>query len=144
MASADPSFDRKTKFWYIPKPQGYTFFEKDSEKGNILLISNTESFPVKRGGLYRKNFIPVEAGKTYTFEADFKGELSEGYASILLSIFGEKKGKQAYLKSFESSRISHTRGEWVRISMTFTIPEGGKKSTLRTFCKKFLRKSHVR
>ena len=68
MASADPGFEQKTKFWYIPNPKGYTFFEKEGKRGNILLLSNQAEAPAKRGGLYRKNFIPVEEGKTYTFE----------------------------------------------------------------------------
>ena len=141
MASADPGFEQKTKFWYIPNPKGYTFFEKEGKRGNILLLSNQAETPAKRGGLYRKNFIPVEEGKTYTFEADFKGELTGGYASILLSVFDIKNGKQHYLKTFESTRITDTKGEWVRISMTFTIPEGGKKVHYGLFAKNFCGKA---
>ena len=116
-------------------------YYKSSSTYFVPIISGKTTIMSPRTRPAEYNVIVKYQGKTYTFEADFKGELSEGYASILLSIFGEKKGKQAYLKSFESSRISHTRGEWVRISMTFTIPEGGKKVHYGLFARNFCGKA---
>ena len=138
MASPDPGFEEKTKFWYIPKPKGYTFFVPEGKNNSTaLLLSNEKESPVKRGGLYRKRFIPVEEGKTYTFEVDFKSSLTEGYASIMLSIFDEKNGKNLFLKFFESTRVGSSHGEWNRISMTFTVPKGGKKVHYGLFARNF-------
>lgn len=128
LASPDPGFEQGKKFWYFMKPVQYGSFVREGTGGSqALMIRNDSELPARQGGLYRKDFIPVSAGKTYIFEVDFRGKLTEGFASGRVNVFKkDKEKKNTLIKTFETLRVSGEPGRWNRLHCTFTVPPDGE------------------
>ena len=126
LASADPGFEQKTKCWYIMKPRQYAAFAPGEGVGGStgVKIRNDAETPVKQAGIFRKNYVEVAPGKTYTFEVDFRGQLTRGYGAAQINLFKKEGTKYHYRKTFETTRVVGDPDRWGRLHCTFTVPEG--------------------
>lgn len=126
LASADPGFEQESKYWYIMKPVEYASFRKgEGTDGTVAVkVENSSPQPVKQAGVFRKNYVDVSPGKTYTFEADFRGKLTRGYGAAQINLFKKDGANYHYRKTFETTRVVGEPDRWGRLHCTFTVPEG--------------------
>lgn len=130
-ADHDPGFELGKRFWYVyPRNSEGAYISPDGGTGNSGALVFSSPDVERNVKFFRKNFIPVQAGKTYCMEVDFRSKIQHGYAQILVNLWsGTKNGKQAKESKCIKTEVGEklrgtTNGHWKTARCTFTTPKG--------------------